>query len=595
MTVYAIDVESYPNFFMVAVMENGGGARTLTLFPGEEVENRPRIKTWQRLLESGDEIVTFNGSAYDLPMMAALCAGWSVEKMNALSNDLIKRDLPPWKAMKGLRELKCNHIDLYWVTPLMAGLKQYGGRLHTRSLQDLPLDPTKPIDRSQKDLMTKYCLNDCRITIEVYRQLKSEIELREVMSKELDQDLRSCSDAQIGERVLVNLVGLKRKKRKGFKGGKIHYDVPMSIDEDDPCLAEQIKHVAETAFIVTPSGGLKAPKEFNNVVRMGAMDYKMGVGGLHSTEKSIHHSADESRLEAWDVTSYYPNIILNEQFVPKQNPTRFLHEYGKLVKRRVAAKRAGDRATMDVLRIAINGSFGKFGSVWSPLFDPQLLLQVTMTGQLQLLMMISALERHKGVEVVSANTDGLVVKFSKSRRLREAVDQEREDWEIQTGHNMEVEPITALYARDVNNYVITKADGSVKRKGAFTDQQSPKTILWKNPANEVSIEAAVEHLKTGRSVESYVMECADVRKFLTLRTVRGGALYGDEQLGSVIRWHYSIDPPHECIRRADSGAKVPRSEGARPMMQLADELPKDLDHDWYIMEANDVLRQLGAF
>jgi DNA polymerase elongation subunit (family B) len=61
------------------------------------------------------------------------------------------------------------------------------------------------------------------------------------------------------------------------------------------------------------------------------------------------------------------------------------------------------------LKITINGSFGKLGSVWSILFAPDLLIQTTITGQLALLMLIHRLER-KGIPVVSGNTDGIIIK-----------------------------------------------------------------------------------------------------------------------------------------------------------------------------------------
>src|SRR6478609_3841680 len=64
----------------------------------------------------------------------------------------------------------------------------------------------------------------------------------------------------------------------------------------------------------------------------------------------------------------------------------------------------------DSKKIEINGSFGKFGSKWSALYSPDLLIQVTITGQLCLLMLIEQLEA-AGVQVCSANTDGIVMRY----------------------------------------------------------------------------------------------------------------------------------------------------------------------------------------
>lgn len=60
-------------------------------------------------------------------------------------------------------------------------------------------------------------------------------------------------------------------------------------------------------------------------------------------------------------------------------------------------------------KIQINGTFGKTGSPYSVLFAPTMLIQTTITGQLSLLMLIEWHEIY-GIPVISANTDGVVIK-----------------------------------------------------------------------------------------------------------------------------------------------------------------------------------------
>ena len=62
--------------------------------------------------------------------------------------------------------------------------------------------------------------------------------------------------------------------------------------------------------------------------------------------------------------------------------------YQSIVKRRLEAKAKGDTVTADSLKITVNGSFGKFGSKYSFLYSPDLLINTTLTGQLTLLMLI---------------------------------------------------------------------------------------------------------------------------------------------------------------------------------------------------------------
>ncbi len=47
---------------------------------------------------------------------------------------------------------------------------------------------------------------------------------------------------------------------------------------------------------------------------------------------------------------------------------------------------------------------------------------------------------------------------------------------------------------------------------------------------------------------------------------------------------------------AMSGNKVPRSDGAKPCMVLANDnqVPDDVDHDWYIKESIRILQDIAA-
>jgi DNA polymerase elongation subunit (family B) len=99
------------------------------------------------------------------------------------------------------------------------------------------------------------------------------------------------------------------------------------------------------------------------------------------------------------------------QLHPMQIGPAFNDIYSGWIDRRIAAKRAGDKKVADSLKTLVNGTFGKTGSVWSILYAPDLMLAVTLGGQLSLFMLIEQLEL-SGLRVVSANTDGVVVPTS---------------------------------------------------------------------------------------------------------------------------------------------------------------------------------------
>ena len=129
--------------------------------------------------------------------------------------------------------------------------------------------------------------------------------------------------------------------------------------------------------------------------------------------------------------------------------------------------------------------------------------------------------------------------------------------------------------------------GKTKGKGAYA-----KSGLMKNPTNAICTAAVHEYLSTGRDIAETIRACSDVRQFLSVRSVTGGAVWRGEYLGKAVRFYYSTDG--DSIHYKKNGNKVPKSDGCRPLMDLPDALPSDLDLDWYIAEADKMLKELGC-
>jgi len=87
--------------------------------------------------------------------------------------------------------------------------------------------------------------------------------------------------------------------------------------------------------------------------------------------------------------------------------------------------------------------------------------------------------------------------------------------------------------------------------------------------------------------------CKDITKFTSIRTVNGGALKDGKEIGKVIRWYYGKNELTDIYYKT-SGNKVPRSDGAVPLMDLPKQLPDDIDYNWYIDESNKFLKEIGA-
>jgi len=91
------------------------------------------------------------------------------------------------------------------------------------------------------------------------------------------------------------------------------------------------------------------------------------------------------------------------------------------------------------------------------------------------------------------------------------------------------------------------------------------------------------------------MNCKDPTQFITARTVKGGARWNGEDIGKAIRFYASKNSFFTCptITYAANGNKVPRSTGCRPLMEMGDTVPEDLNYQVYVSDAEKLLKEVG--
>jgi len=539
---------------------------------------------------SSDTIVSFNGNHFDMPLIAAALAGANCGQLKQACDEIIGHNLQPWQFYERwkLTPPDFDHIDMIEIAPGRTSLKEYGGKMHSRKLQDLPIDPSASISPTDRIALREYCGNDLATTRDLFNTFPSQIALRVQMSDEYDMDLRSKSDPQIAEAIMKKLTGIKNRVEVS-PGARFVYRPPAWLKFQKLDILELL---GRSMFTTTFAGGVDMPVELAGYqIRIGRSVYRMGIGGLHSSEQNQVYLADDTYvLQDVDVASYYPTLILKTGIVPTAIGQQFVKIYTDVYERRLAAKKAGNKKDADSLKTFLNGVFGKLLSKWSIFYDPTGGIQVTVTGQLALLMLIEMLESG-GIGVVSANTDGIVIRCRKDMTwLR---DQIVAWWCGLTGFETEAANYAWICSRDVNNYVAMKTDGTIKLKGAYA-RPVPVATSWPNPSGEVCIDAVVAYLRDGVPVETTVRACQDVRKFVHIRKVKGGGEWCGQFLGRAVRWYYTLDGAPILYRT--NGNKVAESDGCRPMMELPDgyTVPADIDYGRYVAHARAMIRDLGV-
>lgn len=561
---HIFDIEVYPNYFLAIFRDvKTKDVKLIEIFDDEQLNSCAIPK----------ELIGFNSTNYDLPILSAQQKGLTNSEIKEISDDIIKNGLFYWNTYEKyeLKELRLVNIDLQKILGgFPTKLKSYGGRLNTPKLENLPIPPSTTLTRQQADKVKSYCLKDLDITQRLYDALATSITIR----RNLGNWSLCKSDPQIAEKLICTNVGYSNKTSKVLS---IKYTFPDWVDLDHPII-EVIRNI--DFDISSDTGQLLFPKELGKPVELQGRYYKMGIGGLHSQEKRQRIEADDDQYFAeYDVSSMYPSIILNEKIIPSRFDKAFLSYYQQLYDQRIQLKKQ-DKPS-DMQKLQLNGIFGKMGSKYSKLYCPKSLLQITLTGQLSLLMLIDAFEK-EGVSVVSANTDGVNV-LASSKDVCEKV---RGNWEKTTKLNLDCSQYSKAYSRDVNNYIVVKSNGGIKTKGVFA---SPS--LSKNPTNHVCVTTVVNYLTKDIPIRTSLFRETDMFNFLTLRRVTGGGMYKAQELGNVIRYYHSLDG--DVITYTKNNNKVPKSDGCEPLMDVS-ELKSNIDYKWYEKECIDLLKHVGV-
>ena len=106
-----LDIECYSNYFLISFLHH----KTGKVAAFELHDTQPlQIDTIKKLMNNYTT-VSFNGLSYDLPMIAAALKGFSNVRLKALSDSIIKSNLPSWRVCKEhdiFVPKSWDHIDL---------------------------------------------------------------------------------------------------------------------------------------------------------------------------------------------------------------------------------------------------------------------------------------------------------------------------------------------------------------------------------------------------------------------------------------------------------------------------------------------------
>lgn len=334
--------------------------------------------------------------------------------------------------------------------------------------------------------MADYNDNDVYIVAELIRMNQEEVLLRYRISEEYKVDVYSASRSTIADKVIVKLyskfTGLHPKAFIDTKTIRRKILVSEILSDKIAFSTPELNDILSGIRSLTLRG---EKGEFDREFTFMGTSYTIATGGLHSNEiPAVYVENSDSIIVDRDVASYYPNMIRSLKVCQKHLiPKAWFRIADTIVDERLEHKHLAKDKSLDVmerdkhataaacLKIVANaGIFGKMGSEKSFLCDKKAMYQVTINGQLFLLMLIEKLEL-AGIHVISANTDGIVTIVP--RELEQTADDICHWWEKHLGLELEFTYYTKYVTEGVNSYLTVKRGGSSKFKG----RMNPKMFL----------------------------------------------------------------------------------------------------------------------
>lgn len=338
------------------------------------------------------------------------------------------------------------------------------------------------------DDMLHYNKNDVFIVCEMARQKPDEIKLRYSLEYAFKIPVLSSARSNISDKLLVKfysqMSGLhpyefvkKRTERTRLSFNKIIFPHIKFKTKELQDLLDDMKKV----FVYHTSN-----KDFERTITFRGTTYTLACGGIHSVDRpAILKSTEDYTYVHWDYTSYYPSIMISYNIAPKHlNVGSFVKMVKFFKDTRVKCKHTKDeielvitgvhnKVSAEALKIVINAIYGKLGFADFWLYDRLAQLKVTINGQLMTMTLVEELELN-GIHVISANTDGIVVKLPNDKR--EVFKDITDRWNETNKMSADGEEYKLLVVRDINNYFDIQIDGSVEFKGSFDPKQYIKDL-----------------------------------------------------------------------------------------------------------------------
>ena len=399
----------------------------------------------------------FNNKHYDNFILKGVMCGLTPEQIKEINDLIIVEEVNGWD-IPVLREYRVYFDSFDLMDDCQVGLSLKAIEAHLGiPIEETEVDFNITHRLSEKELQETiyYCKYDVDATEKLYHLRQAYLKNKVTLGK-----ARNLTDRQAMYMTNAKLTSVYLKAQKPEKpwNDERNYQYPEKL------LRQYIPQVVFDFFDRMKDDRIPNDELFSSKleIMVGVCPCTIAYGGIHGAIPTYVEEATETRtIRNKDVASYYPHLMTLMGYCSRNMPSPKMFE--DTLEERVAAKKAGDKATANALKLVLNTTYGamlngKDGTAFNDLYDPLMGRSVCISGQLFLLELSEHLIAEcPTLKIIQLNTDGIMVSFDHED---EAKYQEiTQEWQDRTGFELEEDFIRKIVQKDVNNYVEVPADG----------------------------------------------------------------------------------------------------------------------------------------
>lgn len=469
-----------------------------------DITDNEKVNTYIKyIIDKNIKLIGFNIARFDIPILS-LCAAkkctneilYNIIKDNIISkqegededdnnnntnlqqyiidNIITQNDKEKTYTFNNIIK-KITTIDLYLLNnwdddSRRASLKWIACNLNSNNIVENPIPPDKEnLTKEEKITFVKYCVNDILETIRVYKYSRPLIHMRESVYDIYKNYMRkntfyNCSNTAMGAKMIeIELkkrynIDIREKQQNSKEKVKYIYNIKEELlfenvkqyITENPSLYEGLKGFIENTihrnldFSYTYIFNNSFDKEQKTVITLG----KGGGHGLMSN--GIFYSDEETILLDFDVSGYYPEIVIQNKIYPVNIGPVFIDLYKYLKETRKTHPKGTplNKAYKECMNAVIGLSNTRPGSI---VFDPSFFFKITINGQLQILILLHMISKNIPVDLIMFNTDGCTIRINKKdiEKLYSII----KEWTKKFPYELEYTIYDKILFEHINSYI----------------------------------------------------------------------------------------------------------------------------------------------